>query len=224
MTLCSIPRWAPTVTHRPLNLSYPVASAVIKRRQLARQVGEEEKMATGALPQMGPFIDSPVRVVSGLVQRFGRLDFVSDTTGVLGSLLAAPSGCVVPFGNVLVFMAVVPDESSDGYPDEVLSDGCGSLDSSSFDSSLDGYPSEVLSDGCSSIGSGFDAFPDVAEVFVASSLPPRPPAGEGGAGSGAGCSKALAPNRLTEVLNGLRSPITPGVNLEAQVADLDAVR
>ena len=89
-------------------------------------------MVTGALPRTGPFIDSPARVVSGLVQRFGRLDFISDTTGALGGLLAAPSGCVVPFGDVLVFMAVVPDESSDGYPDEVLSDGYGTL--GSFDS------------------------------------------------------------------------------------------
>ena len=53
---------------------------------------------------MGPFINSPTRIISGLVQRFGRLNFVSDTTGAL------------------VFMAVVPDESSDSYPDEVPSD------------------------------------------------------------------------------------------------------
>ena len=133
---------------------------------MAPTVGLEEKMAAGALSRTGPFIDSPARVVSGLVQRFDRLDFVSDTTGALGGLLAAPSGCVVPFGDVLIFMAVVPGKSSDGYPDEVLSDDCSSLDSGP-----NGYPSDVLSDGCSSIGSGFDVFPDVAEVFVASSLP-----------------------------------------------------
>ena len=182
----------------------------------------EEKMAAGALPRTGPFIDSSACVVSGLVHCFGRLDFVTDNTGALEGLLVGPSGCVIPIGNVLVCMAVVPGEGSDGYPDEVLSDGCGTL--GSFDS--DGYPSEVLSDGCSSFGSDFDAFPDVVEVFTASSLPNRRATGEGGVGArdGVGCSNTLVPNWLTEVLDSLRTPVTPGENVETQAAELDAVR
>ena len=92
----------------------------------------EEKIAARALPQPGPFIDTSACVVSSLVHRFGWLDFVTDNTGALEGLLVGPSGYDVPIGNVLIYMAVVPGESSDGYPNELLSDGCGAY--GSFDS------------------------------------------------------------------------------------------
>ena len=39
-----------------------------------------------------------------------------------------------------------------------------------------------------------------------------------------GCSKALVPSKLAKALDGLRTPVAPGDNLEARVADLDAFR
>ena len=173
-------------------------------------------MAVGDLLRTGPFVNSTERVVSGLVHRFGRLDFVSDNTGAFAGSSFVPGGCVVPIGNVLIYMAtIVPDE----YPLEVLSDGCGSFGSSEV-------PDEALSDGCSSAGSVCDKFPDAVEVFMASEVPSRRPAVERGAGArdGAGGSGARVPNRLAEALDGLRTPITPGDNVATQAADLDAAR
>ena len=108
-------------------------------------------MVAGDLLWTGPFIDSTERVVSGLVHRFGPLDFVSDNTGVFADSSFVEGGCVVPIGGLLIYMAtVVPDE----------------------------YPGEVLSGSCSTIGSVCDEFSDHAEVFTASELPNRRPAAE----------------------------------------------
>ena len=166
-------------------------------------------MAAGDLLRTGPFINSTERVVSGLVHRFGWLDFVSDNTGAFAGSSFVPGGCVVPIGNVLVYMAtIVPDE----YPLEVLSDGCGSFGSSEV-------PDEALSDGCSSAGSVCDGCPGVVEVFMASEVPSRCPAVERGAGArdGVGGSGARVPNRLAEALDGLRTPIAPGDNVATQI-------
>ena len=108
-------------------------------------------------------------------------------------------GCVIPIGGLLIYMATIVSNE---------------------------YPGEVLSDGCSSVGSICDELSDHAEVFTASEIPNRRPAVERGAGAcdGAGGSNMPVPNRLTEALEGLRTPVTPGENVATQAANLDVVR
>ena len=52
----------------------------------------------GVFIRMGSLIDSGKRVLSGLVHRFGALNFISDNVGCFGNKSLPRNGCLIAFG------------------------------------------------------------------------------------------------------------------------------
>jgi hypothetical protein len=88
--------------------------------------------ATGVLFWTGSFTTSGECIASGLVQRFGSLDCITDNAGCFADAAFPKGGSIIHFGDHHVYVVVVSEE----YPSEVLtlSDpppvGGGSYDSS----------------------------------------------------------------------------------------------
>jgi len=93
-----------------------MASAVIPPRQLAPTVGLTAALA-GVFIRTGSIIASGERVVSGLVHRFGSLNFIDDNAGCFGSRPLSRNGCLVTFGTYEVY---VTTEFVCRYPEQVL--------------------------------------------------------------------------------------------------------
>ena len=181
-------------------------------------------MAARALPRTGPFIDSPTRVVSGLVQRFGRLDFVSDTTGALGGSLARPERLRRPHRRRArlhgrrprrelrrlprrgALGSLAPSIPAPSAPARRLPQR-GALGSAAAPSA----PASTRSPTSLRCSWRQVFLPGLPPVKVAPSVWP-------------GAPRRAVPNRLTEALDGLRTPVAPGDNLQARAADLDAFR
>src|SRR4051812_30267460 len=89
------------------NSSHPVASAVTPPRQLAPTVGKAAALA-GVFIRTGNLISTGERVVSGLVQRFGALRFVSDNAGCFGNWPLPSGGRFIAFGDHDVYIGIVP--------------------------------------------------------------------------------------------------------------------
>ena len=97
-------------------LSHPMASVVTRRRQLAPTVGPAAAPA-GVFIRTGSLASPGVRVVSGLVQRFGTLCFIADNAGDFGNKPCPRNGCVIEFG---AFECYVATSSVCRYPRQVL--------------------------------------------------------------------------------------------------------
>ena len=89
-----------------------MASAVIPPRQLAPTVGQVEALA-GVLIRTGSVIHSDTRVLSGLVVKFGEMEFVSDNAGCFRGRPFPANGCVIEFG-------AFATEFVCEYPEQVL--------------------------------------------------------------------------------------------------------
>ena len=84
--------------------SQSMASAVTPPRQLAPTVGLAA--LAGVKIRTGNFIGTGERIVSGLVQHFGALDFVSDNAGCFGKRPLPCNGLFVKLGTHKVYVAV----------------------------------------------------------------------------------------------------------------------
>ena len=93
-----------------------MASAVTPPQQLAPTVGPAAAPA-GVFIRTGSIGSSGVRVVSGLVHRFGSLSFVSDNAGCLGNNPLPRNGSIINFGDHEVYVAT---EFVRHYPRKVV--------------------------------------------------------------------------------------------------------
>ena len=86
-----------------------MASVVPPRRQLAPTVGPAATLA-GVHIRAGLLTISGERVVSGLVQHLGSLDFVNDNAGCFanGSRFHK-NGRIIEFGSHRVYLGTVPE-------------------------------------------------------------------------------------------------------------------
>ena len=80
-----------------------VAYVVTPPRHLAPTVGQSA--LTGVKFRMGNVLPSGEKVVSGLVQRCGLLDFVSDNAGCFGSAPMPRNGRIISFGSQKIYVA-----------------------------------------------------------------------------------------------------------------------
>src|SRR3954464_12152638 len=86
-----------TSTHSAPNLSLPMASAMPPPRQLAPTVGQKQVL-DGVFIRTGNIIaKTGERISSGLIQRFGVLNFVSDNAGCFGTKPFPRGGRFVKF-------------------------------------------------------------------------------------------------------------------------------
>ena len=104
-----------TSVHLGPNLSLPQASAVTPPRQLAPTVGPAATLA-GVFIRTGNLLPSGERVFSGLVQRFGNLQFFADNAGCISSSGGSLplNGCVIVFGDLELDVATTRHRA---YPD-----------------------------------------------------------------------------------------------------------
>ena len=86
-----------------------MASVCSPRRQLAPTVGPAAALA-GVHIRAGLLTVSGERVVSGLVQRLGSLDFVNDNAGCFANGGKFPkNGSIIEFGSLRVYYGTVPE-------------------------------------------------------------------------------------------------------------------
>src|SRR3954469_24357024 len=105
-----------TSTHSALNLSLPMASAVPPPRKSAPTMGQKQVL-DGFFIRMGNIIaKTGERVYSGLIQRFGALNFVSDNAGCFGAKPFPRGGRFIKFGEHQVYIAVCVERA---YPESV---------------------------------------------------------------------------------------------------------
>jgi hypothetical protein len=88
-----------------------MASAATTPRQLAPIVGPAVAPA-GVFIRTGLTIDSGERVASGLVQRLGSLDFVSDNAGCFADRPFPRNGTFIHFGDHRVLIKLVTEQQS----------------------------------------------------------------------------------------------------------------
>ena len=94
-----------------------MASAVPPRRQLAPTVGPAAALA-GVHIRAGLLTVAGERVVSGLVQRLGSLDFIDDNAGDFANGARFPkNGRIVEFGSHRVYLGTILEPQ---YPSTVL--------------------------------------------------------------------------------------------------------
>ena len=94
-----------------------MASVRSPRRQLAPTVGPAAALA-GVHIRAGLLTISGERVVSGLVQRLGSLDFVNDNAGCFANGGKFPkNGRIIEFGSHRVYLGTVPERQ---HPSPVL--------------------------------------------------------------------------------------------------------
>ena len=94
-----------------------MSSVCSPRRQLAPTVGPAAALA-GVHIRAGLLTISGERVVSGLVQRLGSLDFVNDNAGCFANGGKFPkNGRIMEFGSHRVYLGTVPERQ---YPSSVL--------------------------------------------------------------------------------------------------------
>src|SRR3954462_7144488 len=85
-----------------------MASAVTIRRQLAPTMGKIGA-STGVLIRTGPSSSSSARCASGLVFRFGVIDYVVDYASRFGVGEPMPPGVILPIGSHRIFVTDHPD-------------------------------------------------------------------------------------------------------------------
>src|SRR4051812_6831549 len=85
-----------------------MASAVNNRRQLAPTVGQAG-VSTGVLIRTGSSSASRTRFASGLVLSNGAWDYVIDNASRFRAGGPLPSGVIIPFGDLRVFVVVIPE-------------------------------------------------------------------------------------------------------------------
>src|SRR4051812_846660 len=106
-----------TRTHSAPNLSLPMASAVPPPRQLAPIVGQKQVL-DGVFIRTGNIIaKTGERVYSGLIQRFGALNFVSNNAGCFGTRPFPRDGRFFKFGEHQVYVVVRVERA---YPEHVV--------------------------------------------------------------------------------------------------------
>src|SRR3954471_3044863 len=111
------PSLVTTSIHSAPNLSLPMASVVTPPRQLAPILGQK-KVLDGVFIRTGNIIaKTGERVYSGLIQRFGVLNFVSDNTGCFGTKPFPRGGRFIKFGEHQVYVAVRMEHA---YPEHVV--------------------------------------------------------------------------------------------------------
>jgi hypothetical protein len=99
------------------NLSLPMASVVAPPRQLAPTVGPAVALV-GVFIRTGNLIaSSGERIFSGLVQRFGVLNFVSDNAGYFGTRPLPRGSRFISFGEHQVYVALCVKRA---YPERVI--------------------------------------------------------------------------------------------------------
>ena len=92
-----------------------MASVCSPRRQLAPTVGQAAALA-GVFIRTGSLIATGERVVSGLVQRLGALDYVSDNASDFSTGAFPRNDVFINFGIHRVYVGTVP---ANRYPDVV---------------------------------------------------------------------------------------------------------
>src|SRR3954466_7882871 len=93
-----------------------MASAVPPPRQLAPTMGPAVVLA-GVMIRTGNFINTGERVVSGLVQRFGLCDYVSDNAGSFKGKVPSRNGVFISLGEHKVYVGV---DITGIYPHQVV--------------------------------------------------------------------------------------------------------
>src|SRR3954463_5090238 len=93
-----------------------MASAVPPPRQLAPTVGQAAVLA-GVVIRTGNFINTGERVVSGLVQRFGLCDYVSDNAGSFRGETPPRNGVFIDLGGHKVYVGI---DVTGVYPHQVV--------------------------------------------------------------------------------------------------------
>ena len=92
-----------------------MASVLLTPRQLAPTVGPAAALA-GVHFRTGSLVAAGKRVVCGLVHRFGTLNVISDNAGYFGNRPLSRNGCLVKFGDFVVYVAT---EVVCKYPERV---------------------------------------------------------------------------------------------------------
>ncbi|XP_051178949.1 uncharacterized protein [Lolium perenne] len=185
-----------------------MAYAVTIPRHLAPTVGPSASSA-GVFIRTGLTTTTGERVASGLIWRFGSLDYVSDNAGCFADRPFPAGGSIISFGGHDVYVAIVAPPR---YPRQVLR--CASPPPGA---------------GASSV----PASPAVVQVMMAGEKLPtkstrvRGPNMERNVdphASGSGPKEPAPPSRLDEVRAKLSSPLTAGGDATVVEADLEAHR
>ncbi|XBI22578.1 hypothetical protein VPH35_063582 [Triticum aestivum] len=100
---------------QPPSISHPMASAVRTPRQLAPIVGRDAT-PVGVTFRTRPFTPTGERIAHDLVSRLGAFDGAGDDVVRFVDAASPASGSIIPFGELRVYVALVPDE----YPSRVL--------------------------------------------------------------------------------------------------------
>ena len=194
-----------------------MASVCVPPRQLAPTVGLAATPA-GVFIRTGSFIASGERVVSGLVQRLGSLDFVSDNAG---NFLNGPfprNGLFVNFGQHRVFVGTVPVRV---YPEVVRV----AADPPAFRAtSRSASSAEVLMVGTGTdLGKGAAAEPAVPAARPSRSSKPAYERQEN-ITERAGTSTPPIPNVLQATIDRLATPVVPTTDFALTQAELEEQR